>query len=219
MAAYNFLKTQGVPLPRFLRFRDTGFEMLPERWQHAAAGVRNLRLVDLLAEALNACDVKQVSSSQVTEAAEAYQSAVRAQAAIMPAAAETLSKARSFGYKIGLISNTMFTGEAHIDDLKRFGLVGYFDTMLFSADVNMWKPNAEPFLQVLDVLGVEPAAAVFVGDDSSVDVVGGHRVGMRTIHINSSSRVGQPDDVKPDARIDNLTEIFPILSRWGDEQV
>jgi len=134
----------------------------------------------------------------------------------MPAAQETLAQMETSGYKIGLLSNTMFTGEAHKEDLERFRLSRYFETMLFSADVNKWKPNAAPFLQVLDELGVQPGAAVYVGDDPRSDVVGGRRAGMHTIHVKTSSRFRDSDGVMPDAQITDLTELGPLLLSWAD---
>jgi putative hydrolase of the HAD superfamily len=215
-AAYHYLMQNGVELPSFRRFCDAGFAMLPERWRQAAAGVRNLRLVDLLEEVLQSSDHGNVPTYLLAQAAEVYQSAVRAQATLMPAAAETLSQVSAAGYRLGLLSNTMFTGEAHRADLERFNLLHYFDTMLFSADVDKWKPNAAPFLQVLDDLGVEPEAAVYIGDDPASDVVGGRRAGMVTIHIKSSQRFGQPDGAEPHAQIHSLAQLFPLLSAWRD---
>jgi len=212
MAAYNYLKHQNISLPNFLKIRDTGFELLPSRWGQATSGIRNLQLVDLLAEVFEICGVENVSLPILNQAAEFYQAAVTSQASPLPHAKETLIDVKNQGYKIGLVSNTMFTGAAHQKDLERFGLIEYFDTMLFSADVNKWKPNPDPFLHVLEELGVAPNSAVYLGDDPASDVVGGHRAGMVTIHIKSSQRFGQPDGIKPFAQILNLPELLPILS-------
>jgi putative hydrolase of the HAD superfamily len=213
-AAYDYLRGQGVELPDFTRFRDLGFAALPGRWQGATAGAQNLRLIDFLAEVTQVCGVEAVEPAWLMEAAERYQAAVQAQAAPLPGARETVAHLKAEGYKLGLISNTMFAGKAHEADLERFGLIDYFDTMLFSADVNKWKPNPEPFIHVLEDLGVAPRAAVFVGDDPANDVIGGQRAGMRTVYYASSGRFSHPPEAQPDARIENLAELPPILARW-----
>lgn len=213
-AAYDYLRSQGVDLPDFARFRDFGFATLPGRWQDATAGAQNLRLIDFLAEVSQLCGVEVVEPAWLVEAAERYQAAVQAQATLMPGAPETVTQLKAEGYKLGLISNTMFAGKAHEADLERFGLIDYFDTMLFSADVNKWKPNPEPFIHVLEDLGVAPGAAVFVGDDPANDVIGGQRAGMRTVYYASSDRFPQPPEAQPDARIESLAELLPILARW-----
>jgi putative hydrolase of the HAD superfamily len=213
-AVYGHLNRNGRHLPEFEQFKQAGFDRLPGRWQAAMRGEQNLRLVDLLAETLNAVGVTSVPESKLIEAGILYEAAICSQAHPIPHAQETLAQVKAAGYKIGLVSNTMFTGAAHIADLKRFELVDYFDAMLFSADVNKWKPNAAPFEHVLAELGSGAETAVYIGDDPAGDIVGGHRAGMRAVHYLSSQRFVMPDGVQPDAQIRSLTELLPLLSHW-----
>lgn len=217
-AAYETLHTAGVQLPPFAEFRAAGFALLPRRWRQATAAERNLRLVDLLAEALHAVNVTGVSEAQLAKAGRQYETAVCQQAWLQPHAAETVQAVKEAGYRVGLLSNTMFTGAAHRADLARFGLLDYFDALLFSADAGQWKPNAAPFLTLLDELGVEPETAVYVGDDPANDVVGGQNAGMRTIYIKANSRFTTPNGVKPDAQINRLPELIEILRNWGTNE-
>ena len=215
-AAYAYLQNEGVELPTFELVRDKGFGMLPGRWQMAMSGERNLRLAELLAEVLAACGLTAVSPQIISAASRKYENAVCAQAHPLAAAAETLAELKIQGYKIGLLSNTMFTGQAHMADLHRFGLADYFDTLLFSADAAKWKPNAAPYLQVADELGVVAETAVFIGDDPVNDILGGQRAGMRTIHIKSNERFPTLPTIKPDAQIISLTELPELLLRWNN---
>ena len=212
--AYGHLSQNGLHLPEFEQFKQTGFSLLPIRWQAAMRGEKNLRLVDLLAETLAELGVNGVPNDQLVAAAELYQVAICSQAAPIPGVKKMLTEIKAAGYKIGLLSNTMFTGAAHIADLERFGLVEYFDAMLFSADAAKWKPNPAPFLQVLAELGSGVETAVFIGDDPVGDIVGGQRAGLKTIHFQSSQRFHMPDGVQPDAQIQALDELLPALSRW-----
>ena len=213
-AAYRHLNQNGWRLPEFEQFKQTGFDLLPTRWQRAAAGVQNLRLVDLLAEVLQTTNAKTVPEANLAEAAKLYELAICAQAALITGAREVVAQVKEAGFKIGLVSNTMFTATAHLADLKRFGLLDYFDALVFSADVNKWKPTAAPFLHVLAELGVTGETAVYIGDDPGSDVVGGQRAGMRTIHFQSSQRFAEPEGVLPDARIDKLADLLPVLVQW-----
>ena len=213
-AAYQYLNQNGRHLPAFERFKQTGFDLLPARWQRAVGGVQNLRLVDLLAEVLQTTGAEEIPADHLAKAAELYQSAICTQAVLMPGAREAVARLKAAGCKLGLVSNTMFTGAAHKADLARFGLLDYFDAMLFSADVNKWKPNPDPFWRVLAELGAAAETAVYIGDDPGSDVVGGQRAGMRTVHFQSSQRFPEPDGVQPDARISRLDDLFPIISRW-----
>ncbi|MCB8946174.1 MAG: HAD family hydrolase [Ardenticatenaceae bacterium] len=213
-AAYGVLAEQGVELPPFAQFRDTGFGLLPSWWRRATLGEQNLRLVDLLTAVLHTHTSNHTNPEWLIEAAEQYQTAVCGQAHAFTDAQPILDTVKSQGYKVGLLSNTMFTGAAHKKDLHRFGLIDYFDTMLFSADVGKWKPTADPFLHVAEELGVEPETAVYIGDDPGSDVVGGQRAGMRTIHVQSSQRFPHPAGVEPDARVTRLGEITAVLAQW-----
>ena len=213
-AAYEHLQQKGVSLPAFALFREAGFALLPQRWRQATLGEQNFRLVDLLTAVLQDHDLHQTNPDWLIEAAELYQSAICGQAQLFADAPMVLDYVKRQGYKIGLLSNTMFTGEAHINDLRRFGLIDYFDAMLFSADVGKWKPTAAPFLHVAETLGVAPETAVYIGDDPGSDIVGGQRAGMRTIHVQSSQRFAHPDGVEPDARVKTLGEVTAVLDNW-----
>ncbi|MFO7539685.1 MAG: HAD family hydrolase [Chloroflexota bacterium] len=214
-AAYGVWQQAGLKLPDFERVRQAGFARLPRRWRQATLGEANLRLVDLLAETLADCDLIAISPELLTTAATQYQTAIQQQAAMIPDAPQVLAGLKAAGYRLGLLSNTMFTGAAHVADLERFGLAGYFDTMLFSGDAGKWKPTAAPFLQVAEELGVGPETAVYVGDDPASDIVGGRRAGMRTIHFQSSDRFPTPNGVIPHARVGRLADLPQVIAEIG----
>jgi putative hydrolase of the HAD superfamily len=215
-AAYGVLREGSVRLPDFEMMRQAGFARLPRRWRQATLGEANLRLVDLLAETLADCGVTAVFPPLLTAAAEQYQVAIQQQATMIPGAPDVLASLKASGYRLGLLSNTMFTGQAHIADLDRFGLAAYFDTMLFSGDAGKWKPTAAPFLQVAEELGIGPETAVYIGDDPASDIVGGRRAGMRTIHFQSSDRFPTPDGVIPHARIERLADLPGVIAVSGE---
>jgi putative hydrolase of the HAD superfamily len=214
-AAHRFLCDRGVEMPELDRFRLVGFDLLPGRWREATSGHRNLTLEDLMAEVLLNLKVPLPAAELIDGAAIAYEDAVRAEARPIPHGREVVATLKADGYRLGLISNTMFGSRAHINDLERFGLAGFFDTMLFSADHNKWKPRPDPFLHVMAELNVTPSEAVFVGDDPASDVVGGQRVGMKTIYFPSSQRFPSPDGVVSDGRINDLLELPLVLAAFN----
>ena len=214
-AAYRFLEGKHVSLPPFSDFRDTAFAHLPGRWQAATEGKRNLRLVDFLSELLHECGVSGVPEEWIAETAQLYQETICSHAEMIEGAREVLIDLKEQGYKIALLSNTMFDGSIHLADLQRFNLDPYFDAMLFSADLDMWKPNAAPYLYLLEKLGAAPQNAVFIGDSPVHDVVGGRNAGMHTIYFRSSDRFAEPDGVQPDTTIHCLDELPRVLSAWN----
>lgn len=213
-AAYKNLAAHGVALPPFDVLRDWLFARLPGRWQAATDGEQNLRLAGFLAELLEANEVHGVPGKWIDEAARAYQSTICERGEMIDGARETLIALKEQGYRLGLLSNTMFEGGAHVADLQRFDLHPYFDAMLFSADLNMWKPNAAPYNYLLEKLGAAPARAVFIGDSPHHDVAGGKGAGLHTIYFRSTDRFGEPDGVQPDATIHQLAELPQLLAGW-----
>ncbi len=214
-AAYEALAVNGNKMPPFAQFRDAGFGLLPQMWQAATRHEQNLRVVDLIAASLHAVDVRGVANTDLETAAFEYGAAIQAQAYLIDHAVETVTTLKDAGYRLGLVSNTMFPGTLHQEDMARFGLLEYFEAMVFSADVTKWKPNADPFLQVLDELGVEAETAVYVGDDPASDVVGGRAAGMHTIFFKSSNRFHKPDHIHPHAEINALIELQDVLKLFA----
>ena len=212
-AAHNHLSRDGLNLPDFALFQAMGFEVLPPRWQEATAGKRNLTVESLLKDVLTSLNVKLPPDLVLHEAASKYQSAVCSRVSAMPHSLETVRAVHDAGYKLGLVSNTMFAGKMHIADMHRFDLDTFFDAMVFSADVNKWKPNPEVFHHVLDRLQVPPEQSVFLGDDPNVDVAGGLQTGMYTIHYVSSQRFNSIEGAQPDASIRSLEELPRLLAR------
>lgn len=213
-AAYNHLQSHNAPLPDLDTFMQTGFQLIPGRWQAATRGEANLTLANLLADTLHTAGLPNGNMALLADAAALYEQAICAQAQPIPSGKEVLAQLKAAGFKLGLISNTMFSGAAHIADMERFGLIDYFDAMLFSADENMWKPQPEPFVEMVARLGGTVETAVYIGDDPRADIVGAKTAGLRGIHFRSSDRF-PPADIEPDATITALTDLPAILHAWA----
>lgn len=210
-AAYAVLDKHGLKLPKTKDFRSKAYEILPDRWRQATDGKKNLTVADLILDALNQLGIESPPDRILDMAAEHYERAFCERAVAVPYGRETLAKLRANGYALGLISNTMFSGKAHLQDLERFELADYFDTLLFSADVNKWKPNRAPFHHVMSALRSTPESTVFVGDDPGADVVGARRAGMHVVHFKSSDRFPAAGGTLPDAVIDDLRQLTSVM--------
>ena len=102
---------------------------------------------------------------------------------LLPGAKDALKDVRCMDYRMGLISNTGRTpGSMLRVVMDKLGILGFFDAMTFSDEVRVRKPNELAFNLTLEKLRVVPKAAVHIGDDSNMDVLGAKRVGMRAVH-------------------------------------
>jgi FMN phosphatase YigB (HAD superfamily) len=72
----------------------------------------------------------------------------------------------------------------------------------FRLDVDAWlssgshgkvKPSPTIFRAVLELLEVEPEAAVMIGDSPADDVAGAEAIGMRALLLDREGRHGRPD--------------------------
>ena len=121
-----------------------------------------------------------------------------------------LKDLKAMRLRIGLISNTGMTpGTLFRAFLDQHGMLSYFDTLTFSDEVKLAKPNGEIFLMTLRAMGAAPSETVHVGDHVTNDVVGAKRLGMKTVWIKGFYERENPADPnsEPDAAVDYLGSV------------
>lgn len=82
--------------------------------------------------------------------------------------------------KLGLVSNAFDPPDLMHGDLERLGIAERLDVAVFSSELGRRKPDPAIFRHALGALGVEPEAALFVGDTLATDIAGAAAVGMHT---------------------------------------
>jgi len=118
--------------------------------------------------------------------------------------------------RVGLLSNTTWPSEFHLQEIDKFKLTEFFDAMAFSCKLGAWKPNAEAFHHVTDGLRVSPVEAIYVGDLPQIDVAGAPRAGLRAVWMAALPR--ELGEVEPDATIHPLSELPAVLDQWSRSQ-
>jgi len=119
--------------------------------------------------------------------------------------APTLTELKKRGLIMGLISNI----EQDIDEtLTRLGLPSWLEIVVTSQDAGANKPQPEIFLEALKRAGVQPAEALYIGDQYQVDVVGANGAGMKGILLDRNDHYQR---IKDCPRIQNLTEVLGLL--------
>ncbi|MHA1109892.1 MAG: HAD family hydrolase [Promethearchaeota archaeon] len=81
--------------------------------------------------------------------------------------------------KIGIVSNTGLTkGKSLRKILEHYNILHHFDSILFSDEVELMKPNPKMFKILADQLKLEPSEIVHVGDTIYADIVGARKAGL-----------------------------------------
>lgn len=96
-----------------------------------------------------------------------------------PGAVEVVGTLKSQGIAIGVVTSKR--REMAVRTLGRCGLEGEYDVLVAFDDVERGKPDPQPVLRALDLLGLQDQAdrTLMVGD-SPWDIRAGHQAGTRT---------------------------------------
>lgn len=125
---------------------------------------------------------------------------------------EILGRVREKGVKIGLISN------ADIIDIKYWNdspLSAFFDSVIFSCDVGILKPETEIYQLAMKRLNVKPEESIFIGDGGSNELFGARSAGMKTIfseYLDCKSKIQKEMIIKySDYHIESFDDILKYI--------
>ncbi len=120
-------------------------------------------------------------------------------------ALEMLAELRAMGLRLALISNTGRTpGRVLRRIMADLRLDAPFDTLIFSDEGELAKPNPAIFAIALAALGVTTSEALHLGDDLVLDWQGAHAAGLPAGILRAE---GPPDLVAPDFWVTRLAEV------------
>ncbi len=121
---------------------------------------------------------------------------------------DTLSRLRSHGMRLGILSNF----PPHLEEtLKLHGIHGYFDFYVVSSLVGMEKPDSAIFELAIERAGVPKEEILYVGDHVDDDIRGARAVGLPAILIDRHDRWPEADCV----RIRSLSELAEVAGDPG----
>jgi putative hydrolase of the HAD superfamily len=184
-------------------------------WERSAADHRAWTLTELLGAAREAIGA-DVTEAVLEEAGTRYLDAWTPHIRHEEDAGEVLHALRERGLRVGLLSNTHWPRAFHERFLERDGLAELIDARLYTSEMTHTKPHAEAFGAALAALGVsDPSRALFVGDRPYDDVYGAQQAGLRGV-LRKNPAV-PPFDVRPDASIERLSELVPLVDTWRRE--
>lgn len=95
--------------------------------------------------------------------------------------------------------------------VDRSGLKHHFDHVVL-CDEHGSKPDPEPFLVALDLLGCEPRDVAMIGNSLASDIAGARNAGIFSVWVNRSGGYSPPaDSAQPDATVRELSELLDLL--------
>jgi putative hydrolase of the HAD superfamily len=113
--------------------------------------------------------------------------------------------------RMAIISNFDYAPAAYML-LNKFDIRRYFERVVISVEVGWRKPRPEIFLKALELLNLDPADALYVGDNYYADVVGAKAVGMDVIWINRKDEKIYDQKYHPNHTVSKFTEIINLIS-------
>jgi HAD superfamily hydrolase (TIGR01662 family) len=128
-----------------------------------------------------------------------------------PDAAAMLADLQSAGYRLGLVSNAGDNRDV-FQLVEKFDIEQYFDFVLTSAACSYRKPHPRIFELALAHWGYTPDQAAMVGDRLDADVSGSKMLGMFAIWIKRRARGQTSGAITPDAVVETLDAIPPLLA-------
>jgi len=141
-----------------------------------------------------------------------YWDTVKARTALFPEALGVL-KALNTRFRVALITNTQGQPISGTHRLREFPEIEkYFRAIVVAGENGIPpKPAPEPFRRCLEMLGIAPERAVYVGDDWGNDVCGSRDAGLHPVWIRHASVKRNWPAVETDAPvITRLDELFGL---------
>jgi len=207
--SYTFLKKLNQPVGRFRRYFWRNMWGLYVRYYISLITGRDFDSLALL-EKYGRMRGFNLSREEWQELNWLWYEPLRKRARTEPDLAETLTKLTEAGLKLGIVSNTFVSAGALDRHLTEEGLIGFFDTRVYSCEFGFRKPDKRIFLEAARQVGAEPANIIYVGDRINKDVKGALRAGMKPVLKKAYTNAGKkaPDGVE---RIDNIAELPELV--------
>ena len=160
-------------------------------------------------------EVREEDYRILVEAISSYRKTKYLETKTYPNVLPTLIELKRRGLKIGVVSDApKLQAWIRLADLN---LTKIFDFIITAEDVGEKKPNPKPYKKALEILKIEPADILFVGDNPARDLTGARNIGMKTCFARYGFVEHLTPDynpemiIKADFEINNISELLEIV--------
>lgn len=144
-----------------------------------------------------------------------YWDTVRSKTRLYPETKTVLQRLKST-YRLGLVTNTQGQDNLKGHRLSQFPEINsYFEAIVVAGESGVSpKPNRKPFLLCMEILGISPSEAIFVGDDFQIDKLGADGVGLKPVLLKHYSvDINWPQVETSVPVINSLDELVPLIEK------
>jgi HAD superfamily hydrolase (TIGR01549 family) len=209
--SYTFLKKLNQPVGRFRSYFWRNILALYVRYYFSLVGGKDFDSLALL-EKYGRRRGFQLSREQWEHLNWLWYEPLRQKCQTEPGLVETLTKLEQSGLKMGIVSNTFVSAPTLDRHLDEEGLIGFFDTRIYSCDFGLRKPDKRILLEAARRVGVSPANTIYVGDRINVDVKVARRAGMLPVLKNAYTNEGKQTPAGVE-RIDSISQLPEIVQK------
>jgi phosphoglycolate phosphatase len=139
---------------------------------------------------------------------EHYEANPTASTKTFPGVPETLERLRAFGLTLAICTNKPSRLTHMI--LERLGIERFFVRVIAGDTLPFRKPDPRALIEVLNVFGTPPAAAIMVGD-SEVDAATAHAANVPFVLMTYGYHRGPIDGISSIATLDHFAELATLL--------
>jgi HAD superfamily hydrolase (TIGR01549 family) len=193
-------------------------ENVQTAWLQARSTLRTPHMGRVLMQTLKDFGVEENEAITMKSCLQAVQWRGVESVRCFPDVPDALQQLTEAGYVLGILTNAFQPMWMRDAELERYNLLQYFpddEKRMSAADIGHLKPHPQVFRYALQQMGTPADKTVYVGDNPVADIAGAQGMGLRAV-----LRVNKPVPplisglIVPDATINSLAELPPILEQW-----
>jgi len=209
---YAYLQKRGKPLPAWGAFYDALAGLLRKRQEASWTSHKSVHIGRVMHDALWNLGIL-LEDAELDECVRLTYEYSDSTAALYPEVLPLIRNLQKRGFRIGMISNTIWPHWYQDSTMERLGVRDLLYPRLYSADLEFKKPHPTIFQRAAQLLNVSPGSTVFVGDHLDPDIIGAQGAGMKAILFDVPYRQESNPSIVPHARITSLEKVPGALDR------
>ena len=206
---YSFLSRNDISLPDFEELLKQSRKIFRPMIENSRATNQEARFEMALGKLLNHFGIPLSENITLIKLLEIYYLEVYSERKVYPEVVSVLRSFKNMGARMGIISNTTNPVFMKEKEMQSTGLKPFFEFAIYSSDTPYRKPHPSIFELAITHLGMNPAEILFVGDNTSMDVVGAQGVGMKSAWLNRDGK-SLPVGINPDYELHSLEDLMRI---------